>query len=332
MKELQAIVGHLASADGAGVLVTLTSVQGSSYRRPGARMFIGAKGGRIGSVSGGCLEEDLILRSADVARSGRAQVVTYDTSAENDLVWGVGLGCHGVVKILMEPVGPNPDWALKLAANVGTGRATLLETVWESEIEPLGTRLASHAGDGTAHPRPGVFIDRVEPPPQLAIFGAGDDAQPVARIAIEIGWSVDIADPRPAMAVAGRFPGAHRVISGPADELVGRISPREGSLALVMTHHYRHDVPVLRGLLPLRLGYLGLLGPKKRSERILEDLARDGLAVTQAMRTRLHAPVGLDLGADAPEEVALSIIAEMKAELSGRDARPLRERLSPIHG
>ena len=99
-----------------------------------------------------------------------------------------------------------------------------------------------------------------------------------------------------------------------------------------LTHHYRHDVPVLRGLLPLRLGYLGLLGPKKRSERILEDLARDGLAVTQAMRTRLHAPVGLDLGADAPEEVALSIIAEMKAELSGRDARPLRERLRPIHG
>lgn len=332
MKEIQAIVRHLTSGTGGGVLVTLTSVQGSSYRRPGARMLVDPDGRRIGSVSGGCLEEDLVLHAAGVSRSGVAQVVTYDTSAENDLVWGVGLGCHGVVKILLEPVPPGPEWARRLQANMDGGLPTLLETVWESDAEPLGTRLASGAGVLPRHSTPGVFLDRVEPPSELAIFGAGDDAQPVCRIALELGWRVCVADPRPAMATAARFAGAHRTLAGPAEGLVDQIAPRDGSLAIVMTHHYRHDVPILRGLLARDLGFLGLLGPKKRSERILGDLASGGLSITPAMRSRLHAPVGLDIGADAPEEVALSIIAEMKAALTGRDARPLRERLRPIHG
>ena len=331
MKELQAIVSHLCLAKGPSVLATLTSVEGSSYRRAGARMLVTEEGHRIGSISGGCLEEDLIERSKLVAGNGRAEVVTYDTTAENDLVWGVGLGCHGVVRLLVEPLAPRPRWAQVVSENLLSGVPTDLAVAWEAPGEALGTRLRADVPAEGSKPRKGVFLERIAPPTSLAIYGAGDDARPLARLALELGWNVTVADPRPAMPTEERFPGAIARATGPADTLVARTAPQPGSLAVVMTHHYRHDVPLLRDLLPLPLAYLGLLGPKKRSERILLDLAEKGFEVTPSMRSRLHAPVGLDIGADAPEEVALSIIAEMKATLSGRDAHPLRERVLPIH-
>jgi xanthine/CO dehydrogenase XdhC/CoxF family maturation factor len=133
------------------------------------------------------------------------------------------------------------------------------------------------------------------------------------------------------MPTPARFPGASGLVLAPAEELVGRVAPPPDSLAVVMTHHYKHDRPILRHLLPLRLAYLGLLGPRLRAEKILSDIAAEGLAITPAMRERLHAPVGLDLGADGPDEVALSIMAEMAAVLAGRSGRPLRERDLPIH-
>ncbi len=326
MKELQAIVGHL---DGAGgVLATLVAVEGSSYRRPGARMLIDGEV-RIGSISGGCLEEDLVERSKRVAADGCPELVVYDTLADDDLLWGVGLGCHGIVRILLERVPARPDWAGALAENFRAGRATRLAVAWRNPGGPLGTRLAAAGanGEGAA----GVWDETIAPPTALAIFGAGDDAQPLARFASELGWRVTLADPRPALATAARFPGASARVVGPADELVARTAPPPDSLAVVMTHHYRHDQPLLRDLLPLPLAYLGLLGPRARAERILSAIAGEGFAVTEAMRERLRAPVGLDLGADTPQEVALSIMAEMNAVLAGRDGRPLRERTLPIH-
>jgi xanthine/CO dehydrogenase XdhC/CoxF family maturation factor len=331
MKELEAIVAHLCRAGAGGVMATLTRVEGSSYRRPGARMLVTDGAGRIGSISGGCLEEDLVERAGRVAASGRPELVVYDTSAENDLVWGVGLGCNGVVRVLLEPVGPRPRWAAALEENLRAGRPTELAVVWENPGGPLGTRLRDDPAEAPPGPKASVFIDRIGPPVSLAIFGAGDDAQPLARLACELGWRVTVADPRPAMPTPERFPGAAVLLTGPAETLVGRAAPAPGSLAVVMTHHYLHDAPLLQGLLPLPLAYLGLLGPRRRAEKILADLAGKGLAATAEMRARLRAPVGLDLGADLPEEVALCIVAEMKAVLSGRDARPLRLRELPIH-
>jgi xanthine dehydrogenase accessory factor len=326
MKELQAIVGHLCQSQAASVLATLATVDGSSYRRPGARMLITPGGVRIGSISGGCLEEDLVARSARVAATGRAELVVYDTASENDIVWGVGLGCHGVVRILLERLPPRPAWAVALAENLRAGRTTDIAVTWETQSGQLGTALAAASAG-----REGIFAERVGPPHSLTLFGAGDDAQPLARMALELGWRVTVADPRPALPTESRFPGVHALALGPADELVARAAPPPGSLAVVMTHHYLHDLPILHHLLPLPLAYLGLLGPRNRSEKILADLAAKGLRVTAEMRERLRAPVGLDLGADAPEEVALSIVAEMRAVLSGRDGRPLRERDRPIH-
>jgi len=331
MKELQAIVGHLDLPGSGGVLATLVTVEGSSYRRPGARMLIAEGGVRIGSISGGCLEEDLLERSARVLATGKSELVVYDTTAENDLVWGVGLGCHGVVRILLEPLPARPEWATALAENFRAGRATALAVVWESPTGPPGTMIGDAKASGRIKAASGVFRETVEPPTSFAIFGAGDDAQPLARLARDLGWRVTVADPRPSMPTEARFPGMSALVAGPADALVARVAPAPGSLAVVMTHHYLHDRPLLRHLLPLPLAYLGLLGPRGRAERILADIANDGLAITPGMRSRLRAPVGLDLGADGPDEVALSIIAEMKAVLSGRDGRPLRERTLPIH-
>lgn len=317
----------------AGALATLVTVAGSSYRRPGARLLLRGDGSRVGSISGGCLEEDVIARSARVIQTRQAELVTYDTRSENDLVWGVGLGCHGVVQVLIEPVAGTPDWVTTLAENLRANRTTVLDVTWQApETSRLGTSLAADANDASAPLAAGVFRNIVTPPPRLAIFGAGDDARPLHDLAKGLGWHVTVADPRPDFTTAARFPSADRLVIAPPDELVARAALPPNALAVVMTHRYLHDVPVLRHLLPLDLPYLGLLGPRQRAERLLADLAAEGLELTPDQRARFHAPVGLDLGANTPAEVALSIVAEMRAALGRRDARPLRLRAAPIHG
>ena len=331
MKELQAILARLAAAPSSRpVLATLVTVAGSSYRRPGARLLLMPTGERVGSISGGCLEEDVLARAHRVAATGRPEVALYDTTSENDLVWGVGLGCHGVVQLLIEKLPPVPPWAAALAENFRAHRSSTLAVVWQSaDPTQIGTRLASELP--ASFTSDGVFIDAVPPPVPLVIFGAGDDAQPLARFAKELGWHVTVADPRADFATAARFPSADAVVAGPAGHLVGRIAPPADAVVVVMTHHYVHDVPILRDVLALGLPYVGLLGPRQRGERILADLAGEGATVSAERRARIHSPVGLDLGANTPEEVALSIVAEIRACLAARDGRPLRERLKPIH-
>lgn len=332
MNELLAIVRHLTtSTESPGVLATLVSVAGSSYRRPGARLLLTPHGERIGSISGGCLEEDVLARARQVAVSGTPALVTYDTTSENDLVWGVGLGCHGVVQVLIEKLPPQPRWAATLATNLLANAPTPLAIVWRSPHKSdLGTHLAAEAPPLSAGAHD-VFLDTVAPPIPLIIFGAGDDAQPLTRLAKELGWHVTVADPRRDFATAARFPGADRIVLAPSHQLVAESALPPGALAVVMTHHYVHDVPILRALLARDLRYIGLLGPKKRAERILADLATEGVMLNPDQHARLHAPVGLDLGAETPEEVALSILAEMRATLANRDARPLKNRVRPIH-
>jgi xanthine/CO dehydrogenase XdhC/CoxF family maturation factor len=330
MKQLHEILTLLDVSVPVGtIMVTLVGVEGSSYRRPGARMLLSSEGRRTGSISGGCLEDDVIAHARGVQGSGRAKVITYDTTSENDLVWGVGLGCHGVVHLLIEELPPRPVWAEVLRENLRKRVPTELAVVWQG---PEGTRLGTSLA-GNVRPEPGltVFRQTVLPPTPLVVFGAGDDARPLVRFAKELGWQVNVVDARPAFATPARFPEADGTVVARPEEAVARINPEADSVVIVMTHHYHHDVPLLRALLPRPLAYLGLLGPRKRAERILSDLTADGFTVTPDMRERLHAPVGLDLGAETPEAVALSILAEMQAVLARRDARPLRERQRPIH-
>jgi xanthine dehydrogenase accessory factor len=328
MNDLPEIAQALVRPRASGVLATLVSVEGSSYRRPGARMLLGPRGRVLGAISGGCLEEDLRLKAAAVLRSGTPATATYDTTGENDLLWGVGSGCSGVVTLLLEPVKGAQAWAAAALANARAGKATRLRVTWKGEPARLGTALAAEADS----PGEGIFIDTLFPPTELTVFGAGDDARPLVRLAAGLGWRVVVADSRPRLATARRFPGAHAVVLGPAAELVARAVPRAGSLAVVMSHRYDIDRPVLGALLRLPLAYVGLLGPRLRAEKVLGDIETQQGPVPEAARQALHAPVGLDLGAEGPEEIALSIMAEMKAALAGRDGRPLRDRPLPIHG
>jgi xanthine dehydrogenase accessory factor len=366
VKELRAILQALRHDSSPAVLATLVKVEGSSYRRSGARLLWRPDGKRLGSISGGCLEEDVVARCMGVLGTGTATTIIYDTTSENDLVWGVGLGCHGVVQLLLEPVNGVPAalafaaeaWSRQeacaiahvfrsadqppagavfaVAENGAESSSPSLNSAWAQRIREMGTSCLRDGKSATLSlpdlpGAPDVFFELAPPPTQLTIFGAGDDARPLVRLATELGWEVTVIDPRAAFATPARFPEATRVIVAEAEAALARATLNPRALAVVMTHHYVHDVPLLRGLLPQPLAYLGLLGPKKRAEKILDEIAASGVAVTPAMRARLHAPVGLDLGSETPEEVALSILAEMQAVLGRRDARPLRERVKPIH-
>lgn len=331
MRELRQILDRFARPHAfPAALATLVHTQGSSYRRAGARLLVPASGARLGSISGGCLEEDLLTRCRSVTEQRKPQCVVYDTTSENDLVWGVGLGCHGIVTVLIEFVPEAPSWAERVRQGWLQRETTQLATTFRPCPEAQwGTRWLDPSD--RADPVPGRFVDRIPPPLSLLVFGAGDDAQPLVRIAAEFGWEISVIDPRPAYATRERFPLADHVHAGALDEILRALPTDERTAAVVMTHHYIHDLPILRALVRQPLGYLGLLGPRRRAEKLLSDLGSSGCEFAPSDIARLHAPVGLDLGGDTPESVAVSVVAEIHAVFNRRSARPLRERDRPIH-
>jgi xanthine/CO dehydrogenase XdhC/CoxF family maturation factor len=333
MSEICTIFNHLADLkpSDSAILCTLVSVKGSSYRRPGARLLIVNNCRIAGNVSGGCLEEDLMFHANQVSITGIAQVVKYDTTNENDLVWGVGLGCNGIVHVLVEKLDLNRLPVNDLYQNLQDEKSIELVCIHDEQLNDkslLGTYIRNNCNTSLLK---NAFIQTLAPPHHLVIFGAGNDAIVLHTLAHELGWTITIADPRPAYATKDRFPKARAIIGSSSHSLVAQANIKPEYSCVVMTHHYIHDLPVLKDLLSSPCGYIGLLGPKKRAEKILNDIASEGLAITQLMKERLHAPVGLNLGGDTPQSVALSIIAEIQAYLSRRDARPLRERNEPIH-
>ena len=327
MPELSRILSALAGARGQpAALATLVRVEGSSYRRPGARLLLLSDATRAGSISGGCLEEDVLERARRVLATGQPQLAQYDTTSENDLVWGVGLGCQGVVRIFIEPLpAERPPWVATLRKNLHERRATMIEVEFGSPA-PRGTQLAE-PDEGCAD----IFRETIAAPPALIIFGAGEDARPLARLAREIGWHVTVVDSRPAYATSVRFPDADAVNHAPAADAPQFLPSDGAAFAVIMTHRYTEDLQLLRQLLPHPLAYVGLLGPRKRTERLLAQLRAEGFAPDAAMLSRLHAPIGLDLGGNTPETVALAIAAEIQCRLSGRAPIHLRDRDAPIH-
>jgi xanthine dehydrogenase accessory factor len=328
MPELSRILTALDSATGQpAALATLVKVEGSSYRRPGARLLLLADGTRIGSISGGCLEEDVMERARRVLATGKPELAVYDTTAEDDLVWGVGLGCQGVVHVFLEYLTPaRPDWFAILYANLHERHDTNL-SVHYSGATPRGTQLAS--SHETAE---GLFHQNIPAPPALIICGAGDDAQPLARFAKETGWHVTVADTRTAYATPERFPTADWIIAAPLAQIAAKLRFDVRTFAVVMTHRFVDDREFLRELLPREFAYLGQLGPRTRTDRLLDELKAEGVAATRLQLAKLHAPVGLDLGGSTPETVALAILAEMQTRLTGRTPAHLRDRPGPIHG
>lgn len=370
MKTIQAIV-ELATAAPAGevlAMATVMKVRGSVYRRPGARMLVNAAGRSAGMISGGCLENDVRERARDVMTTHRPVLVTYDSTAPEDIVFGLGLGCNGIVQVLIEPLTAGDEAGLLafLAACVARRQMGRIATIFHSENVPLATRilrwpdgrvtstcddpavtaalvhsLRENAARRNAvrnitlpdHTNAGVLIETVAPPLPLTIFGAGDDAIPLAQMAKLLGWHVTVIDARPAYATPERFPTADAVHCLRPEELPASqqvVFPPE-SMIMIMTHHFTHDLGLLRVLAPRALRYLGILGPKSRTQRLLDDLAEEGITFAEENLARLHGPAGLDIGAETPEEIAVSIIGEMQSVLAQRHGGALRDRNAPIH-
>ncbi|WP_028954548.1 XdhC family protein [Synechocystis sp. PCC 7509] len=370
MKEFIAILAELEKSNRQGkttILATVIEARGSTYRRPGARMLVTSDGYSIGTISGGCLEADVTLRSLEVMATNQPTVVTYDTTSDEDIVWGLGLGCNGLVRVLIEPITPSQaDYVEFLSKCYGDrqfGVVATLVSITGLVQEQVGTRLMllqngnliNHFSNSLAasivedartalqdkvstlkfyllpNGEVEVFIEVIQPPLPLIIFGAGHDAIPVARFAKELGWNVTVVDTKQAPATQNRFADADAIVLSRLENIGDYIDLGDRTVAVVMTHNYLHDLEVLKTLLPSQVCYLGILGPKSRTERLLEELHQIEINPTREQMHRLYAPIGLDIGADTPEEIALSIIAGIQAVITNRLGNQLRERKGAIH-
>jgi xanthine dehydrogenase accessory factor len=356
-KESADILARLAELKSAGrraALATVTHIVGSAYRRPGAKFLIEETGDTLGSVSGGCLEADVREVAKGVLATGRPSLRHYSTGSDEDIVWGLGLGCNGLVDVFVETAteGPLANLADTLRALLAGESSFAVLTVVDGGEAPGATLVlapdsAVHGSLGSAevdrlaveHARGllpagrssvhtiderAIFFEVLPPPRHLVVCGAGDDARPLVAYAADAGFRVTVVDHRPALLDAAWFPQAsQRLLGRPEDP--GIVLPAaERSLAVVKTHSLAHDREWVRRLLAAGLPYVGVLGPKERTESILRDIGMTGDG-------RVFGPVGLDLGADGPRQVAISIVAELLAFTAGREPRHLCERQEAIH-
>ncbi len=359
MKEIKEILKHVGDlADGEkAILATVVDVRGSGYRLPGARMLILENGDTFGTVSGGCLEADVLERAKKVLSSGQAEVFTYDTTGDEDSVFSLNMGCRGIVDILLEPVDKDcmliRSFQALLEMRFPQKIATLIKTDSEVDVN-IGGRVFYcdlEQYDFVALPRFLEILDDLkiveslpssgytpetksirlpqgdftfafevlEPPIEVKLFGAGADAVPFVRIASELGWQVTVHDHRPAFLTEARFPEAQILVHQTVDE-PPQIQADDRTAGVIMTHNYARDRFILPELLDSNAFYVGALGPKRRTEQLLEEIATTGRTFTEEKLARLFAPVGLDIGADTPESIALSIIGEIQSVLKNRQA------------
>jgi xanthine/CO dehydrogenase XdhC/CoxF family maturation factor len=326
-QETERILDRLIRLAGEGrpaALAVVVRIEGSAYRRPGARLLVEPDGASRGGVSGGCLEEDVRLVAVETLRSGRPRLRHYDTGTDETKVWGLGLGCNGTVDVFVQPVSREEERAIWRRVHERLQGDTPFELNLVTGGPEAGRAWITGepgAADGGDAP---VFRESFTPPPRLLICGAGDDALPLVAAAHAVGWRVLVVDHRPAYLTAQRLAAARGLhLLRPGDDLAALRLGRD-TYAVVMTHSFRHDRDWTRRLLESDVPYVGLLGPRARTETILAD-------ASPARRGRVYGPVGLDLGADGPEQVALSIVAELMAVWSGRDARHLREKEMAVH-
>jgi len=356
--ETRAVFDRLAELRRAGrraALATVVRVRGSAYRHEGAKLLVAEDGSTVGNVSGGCLEQDVREVALQVLRSGAPELKSYCSSTDEIAAWDLGVGCEGQVDVWVESVTEDRPRerglldgraAFVVATIVGmrdAGCGMRLVATADATYGSLGSPDLNAAASERARALLGneqsgvyeiagrsVFLDVFLPPPELIICGAGDDARPLARFAADIGFRVVIVDRRPAYLAAERFPTAATLIESRPEELLQRLAPDAACYAVVMTHNFADDQGYLRALVGAPVPYIGMLGPRQRTERMLQILGA-AAALGERDAARIYGPVGLDVGTDGAEQVALSVIAEILAVRSGRRADSLRERQTPIH-
>ena len=357
------------------VLATVVRTLGSAYMGVGARMVVHADGATVGMVSGGCLEADLAGRAMGVLAAGIPEVVLYDARSPDDLVWGLGLGCEGLVEMLLEPMMPDEAESLAgfLERAVDDAGATVVATVYRtppgSDAPAVGARAAfgrsgvadtsgawgdshlleelSRECSSVAHRTDitrgwtreyqdgalGIAFEVVQPPVHLLICGTGPDAAAVARLAHDVGWRCTIVGHRSldGSEMGTRFPHAAWIESFDEGSTCDLIACEHRTAAIVMSHRYERDRSNLATLLGAGVRYIGVLGPRRRTDRMLAELPLEVPGAKAAASDRIHGPAGLDLGGEGPELVALAIVAEVAAVMHGREGGYLRERAAPIH-
>lgn len=293
MKEIVDIIREWERRRGQPLaLATLVRAQGSSYRRPGARMLICPDGTTAGSLSGGCLEEEVARCAFDVLRTGMPSLMSFDTRLR--------FGCNGTIEIFVEAA--RETFLAEIAGHVNERRSCLTATVFAGKEDKLGSRVLSPG----EHAPAGAFVHELKPPIQLIIFGDGPDSTPLRSFAEILGWRV--------------------VETDQASDLPARADER--TAAVVKSHNYGRDFAALQQLLQLQLRYAGLLGPRKRRDQLVNALLDAGVSSD----LELFAPAGFDLGAETPEEIALAIVSEIQSVFAEAGGESLRDRRAPIHG
>ena len=353
--ETREVLDFLHAARTAGTraaLATVVRVRGSAYRHEGAKLAVAEDGRTAGNVSGGCLEQDVREVALQVIRKGEPELRNYCSSADEIAAWDLGVGCEGQVDVFVEAADARPrERALLdgrrpfvvctlLDGKRERGNGTRLVVTGDGAEGDLGSadlnrnattraRELLETGESGIQEIAGrtVFFDVLVPPPQLVVLGAGDDARPLVRFAAEVGFRVVVVDRRPGYLTADRFPAAAALVQSAGDELEDALPLDAECYAVVMNHNFADDQAYVRALLKAPVAYVGILGPRQRTERILRNLSAEG----STDEGRVYGPVGLDIGTDGAEQVALAVIAEILAVRSGRRARSLRERRAAIH-
>lgn len=366
MKELQDIVSAFDKAVNEGInaaLATVVLVEGSSYRRAGARMLITETGQLTGAISGGCLEGDALRKARLAMAQNKPMLVTYDTTDDDDAKFGVGLGCNGIIYILIEPMSIDKlDTPISFFKQFLSKREpVVLITVFSlndkqaiqpgtclllageqyvqgffpdnnikdalltdaNEILKNGNSVTKTYEYGNNYT---CFIELLLPAVSLVIFGAGNDAIPLVQFAAILGWQVTLIDGRANYAIPERFPLAKKIIISKPEQAILQIILDERTVIILMTHNYNYDLAMLRQLLPYELTYVAVLGPKKRLQRMLSELIDEGIDITSRQLESIYGPAGLDIGSENSDEIALSIIAEMQAVIKNRKGASLRDR------
>jgi xanthine dehydrogenase accessory factor len=367
MSELTDVLAAIESLSARGeklALATIVAVRGSTYRRPGARLLVPEEGAPIGNISGGCLENDVVDVARIVMSEGRARVVSFDLTADDEAVWGWGLGCNGAIELFVEPADKAAEVAGALHMALDEERPICMVTVLDSSrpgvvqgnrllVKPDGDTqgsLGDPALEATAREEAleliraerseirsladdvKAFVEVLEPPLRLVICGAGHDAAPLVKAAAGLGWNPVVVDDRPAFLTHERFPEASSFVALERPEDIGATAPLdEHTFAVVMTHNFLRDKDYLRSLLASPVRSIAMLGPSARTQRLLAELREEGLEITQDDLQRIHGPAGLDLGAEGPEEIAAAIVAAIVATKRGRGGGFLRDRPGPIH-
>lgn len=361
MKEIKDIVQAFDEATREGkktALATVVHVSGSSYRRPGARMLVTEDGKLTGAISGGCLEGDALRKAVLAITQEKNKLVVYDTTDEDDAKLGIQLGCNGIVSILFEPIDAssktNPIDCLRAAISgripsvLVTGYSLNKETHFGT-FNPekyTGTEAAElcrieqtvfNAGSSIhceliiGENRQRLFFEYCKPAISLIVVGAGNDAIPLVEMANIIGWTVTVVDGRASHATRQRFKTAEKILVGKPKELMDQLIFDTRTAVVLMTHNYNYDLEMLGYLNDKSIGYIGLLGPAAKRDRMLQELEQKGNCFSEELLQKIYGPTGLDLGAETSAEIALSVSSEIMAVMQEKTSIHLRHKQEAIH-